>query len=68
MNNENMLKTRACKTCVHKQVCMLSKDFEKLSEELKEKTKMLEYQHFIPKIECKFYTIKKDTSIDNNSY
>lgn len=56
VDTENMLTTRECKGCVHKNVCKFSKDFEKLSNEFKEKTKLIEYQNFTSKLECKFYS------------
>ena len=70
IKEEDMLTTRACKSCVHKGVCKFSKDFETLSKELREKTKLIEYQNFIPEIKCRFYektTEKIKHNIDNTA-
>ena len=44
-----------CKTCNHRGVCAFSKDFEKFCDEIKEKCKLLEYQHFTADVGCGFF-------------
>lgn len=70
IKDEDMLTTKACKTCMHKHVCKLSKNFEELSKELKEKIKLTEYQHFTPDIKCNFYEKAEETimyNVDNDT-
>ena len=48
-------KTEKCDSCIHKGICAFSKDYEKFCNELKEKCKLLEYQHFMVNPSCGHY-------------
>lgn len=52
-------KAEKCKSCIHRGVCAFSKEYEKFCNEIKEKCKLLEYQHFSACTYCGFYSEDK---------
>lgn len=54
-------KAEKCSSFLHRGVCAFSKEFEKFNEEIKEKNKLLEYQHFTVNTNCGFYIPESNT-------
>lgn len=48
-------KAAHCNSCIHKGVCAFSKEFEEFCNEIADKGKLMEYQHFTATCNCGHY-------------
>lgn len=55
-----------CVNCEHKKICKDEMNMKKFTDELVEKTKLLEYQHFGIYIECQNYDYYDKTKPKKN--
>lgn len=57
---------KGCNNCIHRGVCAFSKEYENFCNELAEKCRLLEYQHFSVNTHCGFFQQEKPVARRND--